>query len=100
MLSRFLRSAIQATLSTLMGCSAKSAATIQLRPMKPVARCSTQNSSSAFKMWSRTLTSCGPAGFKPNIDVSRACEIQVTGCQLAASRVVIAHLTVSQSDRL
>ncbi len=37
MLSRFLRSAIQTTDSTLMGCRAKSAATIKLRPAKPVA---------------------------------------------------------------
>ena len=38
MLSRFLRSAIQATDSTLRGCSANSAATIKLGPAEPVAR--------------------------------------------------------------
>ena len=55
MLSRFLRSAIQATDSTLMGCRANSAATMELRPVKPVACHSTQNSSTAFSAWSSTL---------------------------------------------
>jgi hypothetical protein len=45
MLSKFLRSAIQATDSTFMGCSANNAATMRLRPVKPVARCSIQNKS-------------------------------------------------------
>ena len=48
MLSRFLRSEIQATDSTLMGCTANSAATMALRPVQPVARRNTQNSSSTF----------------------------------------------------
>ena len=38
MLREFLRSAIHTTDSTLMGCSANSAATMKLRPLKPVAR--------------------------------------------------------------
>ena len=48
MLSRFLRSATQATDSTLMGCKANSAATTKLRPRQPVALHNTQNSSTAF----------------------------------------------------
>ena len=98
MLSRFLRSAIHATDSTLMGCSANSAATIQLRPAKPVARNNTQNSSSAFRICSATLTSCGPAGVTPNNCTSSACDSQVTGCQFAASRAVSAQRIVVQVE--
>ena len=55
MLNTVLRSAIQTTDSTLIGCTANSAATIKLRPAKPVARCNTQNSSRAFSTCSSIL---------------------------------------------
>ena len=77
-----------------MGWNANSAATMKLRPMYPVAKSSTQNSTttstechSAFIMW------C-PAGSMPNIWQSIECEIQVTGCQLLSSKLRIAHLIV------
>ena len=55
--SSVFRSAIQATDSTLMGCTANSAATMKLRPLNPVARFNTQNSKTTFRAWKRTLTS-------------------------------------------
>ncbi len=65
MLNTFLRSATQATDSTLMGCHANNAATIQLRPNQPVARQSTQNSNTAFRAWkSRLVSWCRPLSRK------------------------------------
>ena len=52
MLSRFLRSATHTTDSTLMGCRANNAATMKLRPVKPVACTRIQNSNAAFTAWS------------------------------------------------
>ena len=65
MLRTFLRSAIQATDSTLIGCSAKSAATIRLRQIIPVTPASIRKISTALVVCSSTLTRCGPAGFRP-----------------------------------
>ena len=56
MLRTFLRSAIHATDSTLMGCNAKSAATIRLRQAKPVALSRIRNRSTALAAWRSTLT--------------------------------------------
>ena len=64
MLSRFLRSEIQATDSTLMGCSANNAATMKLRPAYPVARCNTQNNSAAFSACSSRLVLWCREGFE------------------------------------
>ena len=101
MLSRFLRSAIHATVSTLIGCSANNPATIALRAAIPVARCSTRKSSSTFKACSARLTSCGPAGPGVNRSASSACDSHASGCQSGTSGVVVpkevnAHFTVSQ----
>jgi len=84
MLSRFLRSATQATDSTLMGCNANSAATMKLRPTLAVARHRIQNSNTAFSTCSRRFESwCRPA-LRENNWQSKACDSQVSGCQLAA----------------
>jgi len=85
MLNTFLRSAAQATDSTLIGCSANKAATMRLRQRNPVALCSRQNSRTAFTACSSTLTAWCPTGFSPKRVQSRAWESHVRGCQLAAS---------------
>src|SRR5260370_24759675 len=97
MLRTFLRSEIHATDSTLIGCRAKSAATTRLRQVRPVALSRIKNRSTAFAAWRSTLMVWGPAGLKPKIWQSRACESQVTGCQFPASDEGTAQTTVFQA---
>ena len=77
-----------------MGCSAKSAATNKLEPTRPVAHVSSRNSRIALMACSRMLVKWCPAGFNPKSEKSRACDIQVSGCQFACSVEVRAHLRV------
>src|SRR5277367_3381122 len=95
-LRTFLRSAIQATDSTLIGCTAKSAATSRLGPRRFVIQARRRNSRRASTVWRRALWRWWPAGFKPKSWQSRAWEIQVRGCQLAAVVAENAHWRVLQ----
>src|SRR4029077_9027760 len=96
MLRTFLRSEIQATDSTLMGCRANRAATTRLRQARLVALSKIKNSSTTLAAWRSTLMVWGPAGYKPKSWQSRACESHVIGCQSEASEVPKAQTTVFQ----
>src|ERR1019366_6390188 len=98
MLRTFLRSEIHATDSTLIGWRAKSAATTRLRQARPVALSRIKNRSTTLAAWRSTLMVWGPAGFKPKIWQSRACESQAIGCQFDASEVSKAQTTVFQGS--
>ena len=91
-----LRSATQATDSTCVGCTAKSAATTALRPGAPVMRESTRNRSAAFAACRSTLTAWWAPGASPKSCTSSMCESHVSGCQLLAWKVVNAHARPAQ----
>ena len=88
-----LRCASHATHSTRNGCRAKSAAASAEGQKAPVMPPSVIRSSALEAACSATLTQWCRPGFGPKSSKSSISESQVSGCQLAASKVVKAHAT-------
>jgi len=83
-LNTFFRSAAHATDSTLIGCSAKQAATIRLRQRNPVALCSSRKRRTALTTWSKTFRNDVRRVQAEEFEVESV-ESQVRGCQFALS---------------
>ena len=94
--STSFRSATQATDSTWVGWTAKSAATSALRQVAPVIRRKTRNTSTAFAACRTTFTTWWAPGLMPKSSTSSMCESQVSGCQLETCSVVNAQVTPRQ----